>query len=118
MLHKKAEHKDKVSNCWKHLKGNCEFGDDLCWFTQSDISNIDESTDVKCNIYEKTLEHVNYLMHHKKLDHLISVPRCKNLVNNRCSFGDQNCWYRHDNEINNEENIFTPNQERSKFKIQ
>ena len=33
MVHKKSEHIEQVAICWNFATGNCEMGDDFCWFS-------------------------------------------------------------------------------------
>ena len=95
MIHKKGQHKDKVSKCWKFTAGNCELGDDICWFIHSESTQSD-FTEIKCNLCEKAFSHQNNLMQHKKSEHLTTVKACKNASSKTCWYGDIKCWFRHD----------------------
>ena len=37
-------------------------------------------------------------------EHLNSVPQCKNQIDDKCRYGYQRCWFRHENHHNTEEN--------------
>ena len=75
MVHKKSEHTEHASDCWGFSKGKCDIGDKL-WFNHREISNTTESTEVECNIFD----HISNLLHHKKSEHVFSVPRCQNTI--------------------------------------
>ena len=47
MEHKKKDHLEKVSLCWKYSSGTCEFGDLNCWFSHSESS-------FKCKMCDET----------------------------------------------------------------
>ena len=35
------------------------------------------------------------LQHHKKNEHFMSVPLCRNDSKNTCWYGAEKCWFRH-----------------------
>ena len=101
MIHKKKEHREKVSICWNFSAGNCELGDSICWFLHMKTS---KSGEVDCNICGKVFPNINNFLKHKKIEHVTSVEECKNGKSNSCKYGDQNCWYRHNSQTNSKEN--------------
>ena len=102
MIHKKGQHTEKVSTCWKYADGKCELGDNLCWFVHSEASNESDFPGIQCNTCEKAFHSQDALMKHKKAEHVTTVKPCKNAFNNTCWYGDQKCWFRHDLLANNE----------------
>ena len=69
MLHKKKEHIANVAVCWNFTAGNCELGDDICWFSHSKQSKTELS---KCNICGQVLKTLNDLQQHKKREHVLT----------------------------------------------
>ena len=102
MIHKKKEHSEKVKICWNHSSGNCEFGDDQCWFLHT---NKSKDFEIDCKICGKLFTNLNQFLNHKKNEHATSVQQCKHEKNNSCPYGPQKCWYLHsltkNNEVNN-----------------
>ena len=98
MVHSKKEHTEKTSVCWNFLADKCDLGDDFCWFIHSEDSRKAEFSSFNCNLCEKIFENINDLLHHKKREHVTRVKECNNSVDNTCRFGDQHCWFRHDNQ--------------------
>ena len=91
MQDKKVHHKEKVNGCWNFSSGNCEFGDNLCWFLHS--GGLERSKkEIKCHICEKVFENKPDFMQHKKIEHGEIVQMCTN--KNSCSY--QNCWFCHE----------------------
>ena len=43
--HKKTKHLERVSACWKFTNGQCDFGNEKCWFDHSNASK----SEIKCN---------------------------------------------------------------------
>jgi hypothetical protein len=101
MIHKKKEHREKVSICWNYSAGKCELGDSVCWFLHT---NTYKSSEVDCNICGKIFPNIKYFLKHKKIDDVTSVEECKNERSGSCKYGVQNCWYRHNSQTNNKEN--------------
>ena len=48
------------------------------------------------------------LMKHRKQEHYNKVSVCRNDKDNWCTFSSEKCWYRHEEQINDEQNIETP----------
>ena len=96
MIHKKQHHKEQVSSCWKFTAGNCELGDDVCWFLHSEGLTQSIIPDIKCNLCEKVFHNLNKFMEHKKSVHVTSVKQCKNALSKTCWYGEHKCWFRHD----------------------
>jgi hypothetical protein len=110
MVHKKKEHMEKVAECWNFSAGVCEYGDDFCWFSHSKNSNQTEI--FNCNICEQVFDRKNDLQHHKKKEHITSIPVCRNESKNTCWYGAEKCWFRHlETDSWNQQNSFNQNQE-------
>ena len=63
MKHKKDNHKEVVTFCWKFEAGNCLFGNQKCWFIHNEVK---ESTDYTCKLCDNTFPNLPELMKHKK----------------------------------------------------
>ena len=48
MKHNKKEHIEKVSVCWNHAIGACDFGNLNCWYSHTGKSQKDLSTPLQC----------------------------------------------------------------------
>ena len=88
MIHKKENHEEKVSSCWNHTLGTCQFGEKNCWFKHTLGGQTPE---VKCKICDKKFLILSEYQRHKKLNHPSTVPQCRNTD---CKYGD-NCWFLH-----------------------
>ena len=88
MIHKKENHEEKVSSCWNHTLGTCQFGDTNCWFIHR---NEGPKPKINCKICDKDfLIRSEYLIH-RKINHPSTVQLCRN---EECKYGD-NCWFLH-----------------------
>ena len=98
MEHRKKEHTERVSVCWKFTSGQCEYGIEKCWFNHGT-----ERSETKCNFCEQTFPNMSEFLTHRKKYHLQFVPPCRNLPNGACNYTNENCWFNHkDNEMTNE----------------
>ena len=103
MLHKKGQHRDKVSQCWKHSSGTCDFGEEFCWFIHGENNKgVSYKREFNCSECGKDFTTKYNLLVHKKIEHKRSVQKCRNIGS--CSYGP-NCGFQHDEFINNEENV-------------
>jgi hypothetical protein len=111
MAHKKKEYVETLAKCWNFPAGNCTFGDEDCWFSH----NICEKTDqnLKCNFCNKTFSGLPELLKHRKQEHRLAVPKCRNET---CKYGIINCWFNHDNLDTNENDKFIKRKHRSRSK--
>ena len=92
MKHRKKDHSDKVSPCWKHVQEICEFSDPSCWFIHSDSIS---SSKIVCNDCNETFSIQPLYRMHRKQHHSSSVPLCKNITNGGCTYGKHTCWFIH-----------------------
>ena len=44
------------------------------------------------------------LLHHRKRNHLDSVPNCRNMISGTCKYGTENCWFNHGERENTSKN--------------
>ena len=102
MQHKKKMHREKVSSCWKFVKGNCPFGEEKCWFNHnSKVNNFE------CSICDQQFNTQSELMKHRKREHGNLIKTCNNA---KACLLKKECWYKHEefekkedeNEKNNE----------------
>ena len=63
------------------------------------------STEFKCNICDTSFLTKREFMVHRKVNHEHLIPQCKNEIKGSCSFGNENCWFKHGINVNkNNEN--------------
>ena len=96
MKHKKKQHADKVTICWKFSSGNCTFGDASCWFLHSESEETNTTPEWNCSLCEKEFRCHSEFLRHRKQDHGHLVPMCRNVDNGLCIFGRKSCWFKHD----------------------
>ena len=98
MIHRKKYHIDRVNNCRDFSKGSCPFVDNVCWYKHDQTVNeggiaVDK---IKCNKCDKEFDNKPEFMKHKKQHHRQSVPACVNKAEGNCVFGEDKCWFIHD----------------------
>ena len=97
MVHKKEKHSDKISNCWNYILGMCDFGDQNCWFNHKLDSPAPQ---IICKVCNETFYIKSEYLQHMKRTHTSKVKFCRNInTNEGCKYGD-NCWYSHQQAIN------------------
>ena len=96
MKHNKMEHRERLANCWRYASGNCQFGDDYCWFNHF-ISDVEqEPIVIKCSWCDEVFKTQSDFLKHKKRNHKQFVPKCRNSYNGKCRYGDELCWFEHE----------------------
>ena len=80
-----------VSTYWGFTLGNCEFGDDKCWFIHSASQKL---LDINCEFCGDKFTNKNELHKHKKHKQAILVPKCKDIEKRK--YGDDFCWFIHE----------------------
>ena len=55
-----------------------------------------------CNLWGKVFTTRSSLLDHRKKEHGQAVQKCKNANNGVCIFGNEKCWFIHDNMKSNE----------------
>jgi hypothetical protein len=87
-----------------------EFGNDFCWFNHS--KNTKKAEIFNCKVCENVFDRKIDIQHHKKQEHIMSVPLCRNESENACWYGADKCWFRHlENNTCNQQNQINQNQE-------
>ena len=86
------------------MEGKCIFSDDKCWWKHKDNQDKAQIT-IECFICKNIFTSKDLIMMHRKDDHSSLVKICNKYENNECSFGDDECWYKHRNEDTQKESI-------------
>ena len=105
MEHKKRVHLEKVALCWNFSAGKCDFSNDSCWF--SHINNLKGMANFKCKICQNVSETQNELHYQEKREHARSIPQCRNASKGTCFYGDEKCWFQHNETEHQEKNLNT-----------
>ena len=77
----------------------------MCWYRHDlTVNEVEiESAKIKCNKCDKEFDNKPEFMKHKKQHHRQSVPACINKAEGNCIFGEDKCWFIHDDqEIEND----------------
>lgn len=98
MEHRKKNHTESVQLCWNFSSGKCGYGDDKCWFLHCKASK----SEMKCNFCDKTFASQSEFLTHRKRYHKQIVPPCRNLQNGKCGYTNENCWFNHNENENND----------------
>ena len=106
MLHRKKHHLNRVNVCWDYSNGVCTYGESDCWFKHSTAVETASRglTRSNCNICDETFTSRSELMYHNKRKHTKQVPLCNKNINGTCWFGNNNCWFIHE-EVNESEKV-------------
>ena len=67
----------------------------MCWWNH----NLEMSKVIKCFICGKSFQNKNEMMKHRKRDHWGIVKLCLQYSKNNCRFKDEQCWFKHELEI-------------------
>ena len=116
MSHKKTDHLDRVSKCRNYSDGNCPYSDGDCWFDHGANIRACDKTDFNCKLCDKVFEERSDYMKHRKSEHRLLVPLCRDNKKGSCMFNDKTCWFLHDtnqviSEGDNQEKRINYNQE-------
>ena len=65
-MHKKQYHIANIATCWNFACGNCEFGDETCWF-KHDIEGDPKPEEYKCKQCGKDFVTKSTLLKHNKM---------------------------------------------------
>ena len=98
MRHKKAEHVDRVSICRNFMDRNCTYSDEDCWFDHSENLKACDKTDFNCTSCDKVFKGRSEFMKHRKIEHSLLVPLCRDKIKGSCMYSDETCWFVHDSE--------------------
>ena len=83
----------------------------VSWFSHS--QHLIRKEIFNCNVCEQVFNRKKDLQHHKKQEHIMSVPLCRNDSKNTCWYGDDKCWFQHLEIATgyNQQNLINQNQE-------
>ena len=101
MEHRKIMHIESVAHCRNNLQGNCPYTDEKCFWNH----NKETKENVKCFICAKSFENKNEMMKHRKREHFDIVKPCFQYSQNTCRFKDILCWFKHEEENKNSDNM-------------
>ena len=75
----------------------------MCWYKHDQTVNEGgiDTAKIKCNKCDTEFENKPEFMRHKKQEHRQSVPACVNETHGTCVFGEEKCWFRHNNKDEN-----------------
>ena len=93
MKHKKSKHYEKVAICRQFAMGNCEFGDQSCWFNHHLPAHNLETENFKCRSCEEEFRFQSDCLKHRKQAHNHLVALCRNATDGTCKLGKLNCWF-------------------------
>ena len=93
MNHIKREHTESVAICKYFKDGQCNYSAAKCWFKHPHENSQHEKA-YECNYCEEKCDSKSEIMKHRKSNHNLVVPICRNFKNNSCKFGND-CWYNH-----------------------
>ena len=117
MVHRKQKHIESVANCRKKRDENCPFSDEKCWWNhknrQANKYNIKQ---IECYFCDKIFENKPSLMKHRNAEHRSVVRRCDKYMGNNCPFQSIDCWYLHDDEHMEIEELDAKFQEKETIK--
>ena len=66
-----------------------------------------------CNLCGKVFTTRSSFLDHRKKEHGQAVQKCKNANNGVCIFGNEKCWFIHDNNMKSNENMNNENYENT-----
>ena len=101
MIHKKEDHTEKIELCWHYSKGTCPYGEDKCWFIHEKEVAYSNCSEYICNFCEQICRTQSEFLKHRKTKHSEQVPTCKNFKDGECIYGQENCWFNHKTEKEN-----------------
>lgn len=64
------------------------------WSEHDDDEIVDES--IVCQYCDQSFSELKYFMAHKKIEHVEKVSVCWNFTDGSCIYGEQKCWFRHE----------------------
>ena len=101
MEHKKKDHTESVKVCWNFSSGTCGYGDRKYWFLHCKT----QTSEIKCNFCEKQFTNLSEFLTQRKKYQKQIVPICRNLQNRKCGYTNENCWFIHNENKDNEVEI-------------
>ena len=80
MVHRRDNHYDLLKTCRYFLMGNCQFGNEKCFYRHEENGSIK----FKCNFCENVLNTKDELMKHRKQQHEETVSNCRDYQKGYC----------------------------------
>ena len=101
MIHRKAEHPNSVASCKNYKEGKCRFEAEFCFW----IHREGKEAEIECFFCDKSFNTRDKVMKHRKKEHPKTVKPCQQLKEQKCKFNDEECWFKHGNENENNSNL-------------
>ena len=98
MAHRKVKHPLTIKICRYFIRGECRFGDDVCWYSHqvSRTNDIPQTlTEFKCSFCGEVFKKKSDFMKHRKVNHSDTISECINDKNGYSRFYNEECWFRH-----------------------
>ena len=91
MYHRKNKHSNSIAMCRNKLKDQCNFPDDVCWWSHEKKPDVS----IACYFCNANFETKGALMIHRKSKHSNFVRMCTQYVNGNCKYEEGSCWFQH-----------------------
>ena len=98
MYHRKQAHRNTVAFCKNKLADTCKFTSEKCWWNHERNNSVQNITIIECFICNQTFGTKSEMMVHRKKVHASLVKMCNNFLEDKCTFKEQFCWFKHDEE--------------------
>ena len=107
MKHRKTEHPKTVAHCKNIKEGECPFSNEDCWWNHETQPQNEKKCEgnFKCYTCNETFNTKPTLMFHKKEKHRHLVRGCNLFIDNRCPYNDSKCWFIHEDNFDQGEDI-------------
>ena len=70
-------------------------GNERCWFLHKENHASHINSEYQCNSCDETFPSKSVLMKHRKLRHIHTVKPCSHAFKGDCKFGNEKCWFVH-----------------------
>ena len=98
MNHRKQFHRSTVAFCKNKILDTCRFTSEKCWWNHERNDSSQNTNIVECFICNQTFKTKSAMMIHRKHNHANLVKTCDNFIKSKCTFKEEFCWFKHDNE--------------------
>ena len=96
MNHRKLQHKETVAHCKNNQVGKCQFTAESCWWSHDTPLGGNTESIIQCYICKSTFDNKSKMMIHRKNMHKDLVRSCNSYLQNNCKFQNNSCWFLHD----------------------
>ena len=101
MNHMRDTHGKSKRKCRYKDTNECKHGSIKCWYSHDDESDPQsdsfESVSITCKVCQNSFSSKSQLLKHRKSEHKETVPMCREIKEGKiCRFPEDQCWYRHD----------------------